>query len=146
MSEKQQQCYLSLWLFFGTTSFIMPISDSAMLIRLFHVILYSPPPPPPPIFGRNTCSWKCYGKSPQGFHITVGLPINFRNKRSLLDKKVMSHFARAKHYQHYINLYQHLKWQTSCHGTNIQIHCQRNDLVKPLKQNKCIILFKHCFN
>ena len=74
----------------GTTSFLMPISDSTMLIKLFQVVLLSPPPP---IFGRNTCSW-----SGLSFHITTGLPINYRNKWMLLDRKVRSHFVRDKHY------------------------------------------------
>ena len=30
--------------------------------------------------------------------------------------------------------------------TNIQTHRQRSDLVKLLKQNEHLILFKHCFN
>ena len=77
---------------------------------------------PPLIFGRNTCLLKFQGKSPLDFHVTVGLPINLRNKLNkwtLLDRKVRSHFIRAKHYQHHINLSQHVKWQTSCHSTNI---------------------------
>ena len=74
------------------------------------------------------CFWYIYvlvemvGQFSLGFHVTPGLPINFRTKWTLLDKKVRSHFVRAKHYQQHINLCQHLKWQTSCHGSNIQIH------------------------
>ena len=54
---------------FGPTNFLIQISDTAMLIRLFHVILYSPLG-----FGRNTHSWKCYGISSLDFHINAGLP------------------------------------------------------------------------
>ena len=36
------------------------------------------------------------------------LPINLRNKWTLLNRKVSSHFVRAKQYQYHINLYQHL--------------------------------------
>ena len=66
---------------------------------------------------------------PLGFRVTMDLPINIRKKWKLLDRRVRSHFVRAKHYQHLINLCQHLKWQTPCHGTNIQIDLQRSNLV-----------------
>ena len=118
----------------GTTDFLMPITDSAMLIKLFLLSFYLLL-----VFGRNTCSWICYGNFPLSFHITAGLPINFRNKRTLLNRKVSKHFVRAKYYQHHISLCLHLKWQSSCHGINIQIHRQRSDLEKPLKRNEHLL-------
>ena len=94
------------------TSFLRPISDCTImpcwsLIKLVHVNFI------PTVFSRNICSLRCYGKFPLGFHRTASLPINIRKKWTLLDRKVRRHFERAKHYQHYINLCQHLKWQTS---------------------------------
>ena len=62
----------------------------------------------PMVFGRNTCSWKCCGKS-LGFHMTSGLPTNCRNKWTLLDRKASRHFVKAKYYQYHINLCQNGK-------------------------------------
>ena len=74
---------------------------------------------------------------PLGFHV-LRVYSKVRKKWTLLDEKLGNHFVITKHYQHHINLCQHLKWQTSCHGTNIQIQHQISDLIKAIEAEQTL--------